>query len=60
MDAQLCIDTNGQVTAAHVITALDTQAATEVVTALRSWRYAPYQADGAAQAVCFDTTFWPK
>jgi hypothetical protein len=60
MDARLCIDDEGRVTAARVLTSVDARAETEIATALQSWRYAPYQADGTAQAVCFDVTFWAR
>jgi serine/threonine protein kinase len=54
ISAQLCIDEAGRVTAYEVLTSVDARTAAEISRALRSWRYAPYQAAGVARGVCFE------
>jgi len=56
ISARLCIDETGQVVTSEVLTRLPSHTAVDVANALRSWRYAPYQVDGAARAACFIAT----
>jgi hypothetical protein len=55
--AKLCIDDAGHVTTADVVTPIDANLAAQITGALRDWQYAPYQAGGAAQPVCFQVAF---
>ena len=56
---QLCIDPTGAVTSVEVGLDVDRQLADEVKAKLATWRYAPYQRDGAAIAVCFQAMLQP-
>jgi serine/threonine protein kinase len=55
--AKLCIDDAGRVASAEAITPIHADLATQITGALRAWQYAPYQAGGAAQPVCFQVAF---
>jgi serine/threonine protein kinase len=55
--AKLCIDEAGRVTSAEVVTPIDADLAAQITGALRAWLYAPYQAAGVAQPVCFQIAF---
>jgi hypothetical protein len=48
------------VTSSGILTQIPPQAGAEVVSALRTWLYAPYRVDGAARAACFVISFRVK
>jgi hypothetical protein len=54
---KLCIDDVGRVTSAEMVTPINAELAAQITGALRAWLYAPYQAGGAAQPVCFQVAF---
>jgi eukaryotic-like serine/threonine-protein kinase len=57
ISARLCIDEAGQVVTSEVLTRpLPAHTAVDIANALRSWRYTPYQVNGAAHAACFIAT----
>jgi hypothetical protein len=57
ISAKLCIDDVGRVKTAELLTPVASDPASEILGALREWRYAPYKLDGAAHAACFAVAF---
>ena len=60
ISAKLCIDAAGRVNTAELLTPVASDPASEILGALRAWRYAPYKLDGAARAACFAVAFRVK
>ncbi|HUJ60077.1 MAG TPA: serine/threonine-protein kinase [Kofleriaceae bacterium] len=56
ISAKLCIDTTGAVTSVD-IPKIERHAQADLIEALKAWRYAPYQRDGAPSPACFSVTF---
>jgi hypothetical protein len=55
--AKVCTSETGRVTSATLITKIDPRAARDIVQALYTWQYAPYQHHGVATPVCFAVSF---
>jgi hypothetical protein len=60
ISAKLCIDDVGHVTSSSILTPLAPNAGAEIVDALRTWQYTPYQSNGAARPACFVVSFRVK
>jgi hypothetical protein len=58
--AKVCIDPSGQVSSAELLTKLERHAVSDLVDAIRTWRYAPYKASGTPVAACFVVTLRVK
>ncbi|MGE5184345.1 MAG: protein kinase domain-containing protein [Acidobacteriota bacterium] len=54
---KVCIDAGGNVAAAEVLTRVDRRTASELVDAIRTWKYTPYRSGGAAVPACFSVPF---
>jgi hypothetical protein len=57
ISAKLCIDEAGRVATVEILSRVPSDTAAEIVAALRTWRYAPYQVAGAPHAACFAVAF---
>jgi serine/threonine protein kinase len=60
ISAKLCIDDVGHVTSSSILTPLAPNAGAEIMDALRTWQYTPYQPDGVARPACFVVQFRVK
>jgi eukaryotic-like serine/threonine-protein kinase len=60
ISAKLCIDAAGRVNTAELLTPVASDPASEILGALRAWRYAPYKLDGTAHPACFAVAFHVK
>ncbi len=58
--AKLCIDVAGKVTSVDILTKLERHAASDLIDAMRAWRYAPYKDAGAPASACFVATLKTK
>lgn len=58
--AKVCIDIDGKVTSAEMVTKVSSRVAAQLTEDLRTWRYAPYKQGGAAIPVCFVVSFRVK
>ncbi|MEJ7598923.1 MAG: protein kinase [Kofleriaceae bacterium] len=58
VNAKLCIDTGGRITSVDVLTKqLERQTALDMMSTIRTWRYAPFTQNNVAAAVCFVVSF---
>ena len=55
--AKLCIDTEGRVTSASIVSDFPKDAARTLVKAMKSWRYTPYRDRGEPRPACFGVGF---
>jgi hypothetical protein len=60
ISTKLCIDPEGKVTSATVLTKLDREASSELSSALGKWVYTPYKQGGTAVPACFVLTLRVK
>jgi len=55
--AKLCIDVDGRVTTAEILSDFPKDAAKTFVKAMKTWRYTPYRERGEARPACFGVGF---
>jgi serine/threonine protein kinase len=60
VSAKVCIDPQGTVTSADILTKLERHTVSDLAATLRGWRYAPYKQDGVAVSACFSVNFRVK
>ncbi|CAN5708700.1 hypothetical protein BH11MYX3_BH11MYX3_31760 [soil metagenome] len=58
--AKVCIDIGGTVSSAEMLTKIERRAASDLVEAIRSWKYAPYKQSGIPTSACFAISFRVK
>jgi hypothetical protein len=58
--AKVCIDTQGHVSSADLITKIERHATEDLVDAIKQWVYAPYKRDGKPVMACFVVSFRVK
>jgi serine/threonine protein kinase len=60
ISSKVCIDPNGRVTSAQVMSKIPDDLKAKLVTAIKQWRYTPYKQGGAAVPACFVASFRSK
>jgi serine/threonine protein kinase len=58
--AKVCIDLQGRVSSADLITKIERHANEDLVDAIKQWQYAPYKKDGKPVMACFVVSFRVK
>jgi hypothetical protein len=58
--AKICIDAQGHVTSADIITKLERRATADFVEGIKTWTYAPYKLSGVPTPACFAISFRVK
>ena len=58
--ARVCIDTSGRVTSVDMISKLERHTASDLASAIKTWKYAPYHKDGQPTPACFSVNFRVK
>ncbi len=55
--AKVCIDVAGNVASADMLSKIERRAASDLVDAIRTWKYAPYKQSGIPTPACFAISF---
>ncbi len=58
--AKVCIDVGGNVASADMLTRIERRPASDLIEAIRSWKYAPYKQSGIPTPACFAISFRVK